>query len=374
MQSVVFVGTDRNLEALLARPDRSVTTVSEAELAARKPKADIFVIDARGREHLPAYIAPLARDAGYAGFILVCTTLNPVLMLEGMRAGIRECLAEPLTSDDLEAAIGRVAAERAPSGSVYAFVGAKGGVGTTTAAVNVALELASAAPRQALLVDLHLSNGDAAVFLAEEPRFTVADAIENAHRLDEGFLRSLVVRTKSRLDLLASPDSGSGASADAGRIRSVIDFSAAHYRYTVLDVPRSEPAALEALEAAERIVVVANQELATVRSAGRLASMLRQRYGKDRLALAVARYDPRSEIGQDDIERAVGVKVRWVLPSDYRRAVEALNSGRPLSLGNHNRLSASFKALAFDLAGLSAAGDSAGPSTGLFGRIIGRRS
>jgi pilus assembly protein CpaE len=275
---------------------------------------------------------------------------------------------------ELEAAVSRAAAEGATDGQVFAFVGAKGGVGTTTTAVNVALELSRAAPRRTLLMDLHMSNGDAGIFLGEEPRFSVADAIENVHRLDEGFLRSLVVHSKLHLDLLASADSAVHGPVDSGRLRSLVEFVKRHYRYTVLDVPRSEPAALEALEPTAWIVIVANQELATVRSAGRMAASLRLRYGKERVVVAVARHDGSAGIGRADIERAIGVKVKYVLPSDYRRAVEALNSGQPVSLGNHCALAGSFRQIAGDLAGLPASDDAPRSSGGFLGLLKGRRN
>jgi len=373
---VIVVGSaDNQLEALLKQPNRTVVSLSESVAARRKPvPGDVFVIDARTLEHLPPFVASLARDAADSGFILVCSKLDPTLMLEAMRAGIRECVAEPLSQVELEAAIARVAAERASDGQVFAFIGAKGGVGTTTTAVNVAMELSRVAPKQTLLMDLHMSNGDAGVFLGEEPRFSVADALDNAHRLDDAFLHSLVVRTQGQLDLLASRDSAIAGPADAARIRSLVEFVSSRYRYTVLDVPRSEPAALEALEPADRIVIVANQELATVRNASRMAASLRQRYGKERVAVVVARYDPSAGIGHDDIERAVGMKVKHVFPSDYRRAVEALNSGKPLSLGNHNSLAGSFRTMARDLAGLPASDDSPKSSGGFLGLLKGRRN
>ena len=375
MQVIVVGSADNQLEALLKQPNRTVVSLSESVAARRKPvPGDVFVIDARTLEHLPAFVASLARDAADAGFILVCSKLDPTLMLEAMRTGIRECVAEPLSQVELEAAIARVATERVSDGQVFAFIGAKGGVGTTTTAVNVAMELSRVAPKQTLLMDLHMSNGDAGLFLGEEPRFSVADALDNAHRLDDAFFHSLVLRTKGQLDLLASPDSAIAGPADAARIRSLVEFVSSRYRYTVLDVPRSEPAALEALDPADRIVIVANQELATVRNASRMAASLRQRYGKERVAVAVARYDPSAGIGHDDIERAVGMKVKHVFPSDYRRAVEALNSGKPLSLGNHNSLSSSFRTMARDLAGLPASDDSPKSSGGFLGLLKGRRN
>src|SRR5437867_9173466 len=109
-------------------------------------------------------------------------------MLEAMRAGVTECIPEPLTQGALETAVGRVMVQRtAPvEGRVFAVVGAKGGVGATTIAVNFAEAIARVAG-ETLLVDLNVATGDAAVFLGVDPRFTVIDALENTQRLDENF-------------------------------------------------------------------------------------------------------------------------------------------------------------------------------------------
>jgi pilus assembly protein CpaE len=268
---------------------------------------------------------------------------------------VNEVVADPVTAADLEAAIGRLVAQRPVSqstGAVYAFIGAKGGVGTTTVAVNVATALARLSPKSTLLIDLHVANGDAAVFLGAEPRFSIVDALENTHRLDEAFFRGLLVNTKPGVDLLASSDRVLVAPVDVVRIRTLLDFAARHYQHIVLDVPRSDAAILDALECARRVTVVANQELATVRSAARMAAALRQRYGKDKLTVVVSRADRLAEIGHEDVERAVGSLVRHSFPSDYRRALQALNKGRPLTMENHNELSSSFVKFARSLAGI----------------------
>ena len=83
---------------------------------------------------------------------------------------------------------------RVSPGQVVAFVGGKGGVGTTTLAVNVATVLARGGASSTLLIDLHVAYGDAALFVGAEPRFSVADALENIQRLDDTFLRTLVGR------------------------------------------------------------------------------------------------------------------------------------------------------------------------------------
>ena len=137
------------------------------------------------------------------------SSLDPKLMLEALRAGVNECVTAPLKQDELAAAIDRLIEHRGSAehqGDIFVFVGAKGGVGTTTVAVNTATALAQEAPGSTLFIDMHLAYGDAAVFLGVESRFSVLDALENTHRLDKAFLKGLVTRTKSRLDLLASAE------------------------------------------------------------------------------------------------------------------------------------------------------------------------
>jgi pilus assembly protein CpaE len=141
----------------------------------------------------------------------------------------------------------------------------------------------------------------------------------------------------------------------------------------VLDVPRSDTAMLDALELAHTITVVANQELATVRSAGRMAATLRQRYGKDRVTVVVSRYDTESDIAQGDVERVVGDRVHHLFPSNYRLAVESLNKGRPLVIQNHNGLATSLIGFARSLARVAPPKDDAQKSGSLLGLFTGRR-
>ncbi len=357
--NVTIVGcNDRKLEELLRGPDAfSVNSISPAELSsvahpsARQP--DVLLLDLRHELHLPPGIAPVKRQHPSTGVVIVADRLDPALMLEAMRAGVTECVTD-VSSEELAAAIVRVAALRvAPTaGQVFAFIGAKGGVGTTTIAVNVATALAKAVPNETLFIDLHLADGDAALFLGVEPRFSVVDAIENTHRLDEAFFRGLLAQTKVGLHLLASSDRASLGPIDPARLSTLIEFASRCYAYVVLDVPRSDPAVLDALGCASCLIIVVNQELPTVRSASRLATRLRQRFGKEKVRVVMSRYDPTAEISPVDVERAVGVPVTFTFPSNYRVAIEALNAGRPMPVDNHNKLASSIATYARDLAGL----------------------
>jgi len=376
--NITIVGSqDRQLEELLRSQSTRIRSMPVAELLAlAQPAAaqpDVVVLDARETGALPPTLVTLKRQHPSTGVVIIAARMDPALMVEAMRAGVNEWLAEPITAHDLALAIERVTSIRPANvhGHIFAFIGAKGGVGTTTIAVNVATALAQAAEdERTLLMDFHLSYGDAAVFLGAEPRFSVADAMENTHRLDESFFESLVVRSKAAgVHLLASAERAVGA-VDLRRIATLLQFAATHYRYTLLDVPRSEAAVLDSLEGVASIVIVANQELATVRNAGRIAGTLRQRYGKDRVKIAISRFDKQAEIGAEDVERVVGSPVKYTVPSDYRTALNGLNKGRPVVLDRDNKLTPAFQSMAYDLAGMRVEKVAEAPrSGGLFGLL-----
>jgi pilus assembly protein CpaE len=380
MLVTIVGGRDGRLEEMIREVSAQVSTVASLDLLlAGKASAkfpDLVLLDTREKAGIPTALATLRRAHPTVGVIVVAESLDPAMMLDAMRAGVSEFLTEPLNAEDLKEAARRIVSlnDISVEGQVFAFVGGKGGVGTTTVAVNVATALARTAKNRVLFVDLHPAYGDAALFFGVEPRFSVLDALENTHRLDEAFLKGLLVRTQVGVDLLASSDRSMVVPMDGHRVRTLLDFLKRRYAYVIVDVPRSDSAVLDALEGASRIVIVANQELSTVRGTARIATTLRQRYGKDHVQIVVSRFDSASPIAQEDVERVVGGSVGHLIPSDYRRALEALNRGCPVVLENHNKLSGSLVGFANRLGGVAPPKkeESAKP-TGLLGRLTGRR-
>jgi len=334
---------------------------------------DALLVDVRRDRSALAMIGAIKRRYPSMGIAIVAKSLDPELMLESMRAGVSEAISEPLTTTAIQAAIGRVVVHQAVpvQSRVYAVIGAKGGVGATTIAVNLAAALARLLT-DALLLDLNFAAGDAAVFLGVEPRFTIAEALENTHRLDEAFLRSLVVRSRAGLDLLGSSPRIAPGSIDPNRMRSLLEFVTRYYHAVVLDVPRMDSQILESLEQATNVLVVVNHELPTLRSAHRLVAMLKKRYG-DRVGVVVNRSDRTAEIGLEDIEKTVGVKIHHVFPNDYRAAVAAINKGQPLAESTQGRLAESYTAFAEELTGVTSEGGSQEQSGGGFFGLFGSK-
>lgn len=370
---VAVLSSDPRLDETIRAAGISTTRLAGDTRGGVHTPPTAILADVRGLSQLPPALLAARKDYPAASVILVASTLDPRLMLEAMRAGVNECVQEPLTPEILGQAIRRVVSGAQPvsTGQVFAFVGAKGGVGTTTLSVNTAAMLARAGKADVLLVDLHVGLGDAALLLGVEPRFSVIDALENVHRVDESFFGSVVEKTKVGIDLLGSSDRMIAGGIDAQRLRALIEFAATRYRYTVLDVPRSDVTLLDTLEVVSTVVVVTSQELPSLRSAGRLAHMLRTRYGAARVTAVMNRFDRRSEIAQADVERVIGDSVKHLIPSDYRMALHALNVGRPVAL-EPGALADSFRSLAGDLGGIVKQKRPA--SSSVFGRLAFRRA
>lgn len=378
---ITLVSPDSQLVQLVRETGVPCVVVSAEALTdlanpgAKQP--GVLMIDLRLDSQIPSALSQLKRNHPSTGVVLVASRLDPALMLEAMRAGVNEFVTAPVTVPELQAAIKRVMGNLAPMtrGDIFAFIGAKGGVGATTVAVNTATALAKMSPESTLLIDLNVTCGDAAVFLGAEPRFSVMDALENVQRLDSAFFSGLVVRTKGGLDLLGAAARPVTLNLDPARIRTLLDYASQTRQYTVLDVPRSDTATLDSLEGATKIVLVVNQELATVRNARRTAATLKQRYGPARLALVLTRTDRRAEIGLDDVERTVGMEISHMIPSDYRLALTAMNKGRPIVLDGANELAAAFTAFARQLAGVSDQKKAQKARAGsLFGRLAPKKA
>ncbi len=376
----IIGGNDRKLEDLVREAGLRPTVVSVDQLSSsqRAPEApDAVLVDIRQDRQLMSVIAVVKRRYPTVGVAVVVSSLDPAIMLEAMRAGVTEAVSEPVALSGLQSALAHIMSRtgKPTEGRVYAIVGAKGGIGATTIAVNLA-EAFAQATGNALLMDLQMAAGDATVLAGIEPRFTLADALENTHRLDEAFFRGLISHTRSGLDILAASSRAATVGADPHRIRLLLDFAIQHYHAVLLDVPRGDLSMLDSLDSATAIYVVVNHELPTIRSAQRLIAKLKQPYG-ERVSVLVNRSDREAEIALADIRKAVGVPVSHVFPSDYRQALAAANKGQLLAETSQGRLAASFHEFVAALTrGRTKDKDKDAPaeeSGGLFGWLSARR-
>jgi pilus assembly protein CpaE len=313
---------------------------------------DLALVDIRGDiASGMAAIEHLRASHPTVGIFAVAHVTDPDLILQAMRAGANEFFAWPVPEEAFQAAVRRLStrrdstiAARAPSVSLV-FFGAKGGAGTTTVAVNCAVELARLTKRSTIIVDLKPCFGEVALFLGVRPRFTILDAIDNLHRLDRDFLRELVAKHKSGLEILAGSEQYDRPSAnDSGAIEELFRVLGRTHDFIVVDAGNHvNSSTIAALYAADTIFVVANPDVPSVRNAQRLVDRVRQLgVGGERVRVLLNRASDAGVVAPKQIETALGYAVHHTFSSDYKTVSTALNSGVPLALTNHSEISAQF--------------------------------
>lgn len=278
--------------------------------------------------------------------------LAPETLIEAMRAGVSEYLPKPLDPPELAAALGRIAkrfvragAEATASGTgergkVIAFLPVKGGTGTTTAAVNLAVELQRRTGDNTLLVDLDLEMGGVAILLGIRPRFSFLDLARNFHRLDQGLVSSYVERYNPGLHVLAAPMRPERSDVITGdEAARIIEFLRGVYKYVIVDMSKSlSQMTLSALAASDTIVAVTTADLPTLGSLKRILPVLERMDSETpkRLRVVINRYHPDGAVTIDDIRTLLDMDVHWTLSNDYKAAIRAANEGKPIALNGRS--------------------------------------
>ena len=333
---------------------------------------DLVVVDIRSDASSGmAAIERLRSSSASMAIFAVAAGAEPDLILQAMRAGANEFFpwhnvegsqAARAMEESFTGAVRRTATRRdAASASAkppcvtHAFLGAKGGAGTTTVAVNCGVELARLTKRPTIVVDLKSCLGEVALFLGVRPRFTVLDAIENLHRLDKDFLKELVAKHKSGLDILAGSEQFDRPNAqDAGALEELLRVLTRAYDYVVIDAGNVINACVAAaLYAADTIFLVTNPDVPSIRNAQRLVDRVRQLgAGSERVKVLLNRASDQNLVAPKQIETALGYGIHHTFSSDYRTVSTALNSGVPLALTNHSEIAGQFDTFTRQLLGL----------------------
>ncbi len=264
--------------------------------------------------------------------------------IRGLRAGADDYLVKPFHPAELLARIKSLLARfaprdllvgRPPLGRVLAFYGAKGGVGTTTIAINVAIALQRELGRRVCLVDANLQFGDHRVFMdLGLDRKSIVDAV-SAPSIDADLLRGIVVEHESKIDLLLAPPSPETAElVTKEHLGTIIDVLRGMYDYVVVDVDkRLDDLNLGVFDAAEHLYVVLTADLSCLKNVRLVLETLGHiGYEGDRIKLILNRANAFTGINAKTAEGALKRPIDLQVLNEYRGAISALNSGAPVML------------------------------------------
>ncbi len=324
-------------------------------------RPDVILVDA---EDVPAAITSIQalHTAVPAAWILVCTSVadaDRILML--VRAGARELIPAPVTPASLLQALQRYNEERERerqsesnlNGKIYTVCSAKPGSGATTIAINVASSLAELPNAHVAFIDLAWPLGDVATFLNTKPRFTVADALSSAARLDPVLLESYMHRQGGFHVLPGLEDFTAGDALNGTALSQLLEAVTQTYTHAVLDLTVSLPR--EALEIvvglSSTIAAVLTPDLLSIRRADRLLKLMAGFNASDRVRLVLNRVRRSDEINERDIEKALRQPVAWKVGNDYQACMEAVNSGKAVLPASSKHLVKDFREMSHQLAG-----------------------
>ncbi len=283
------------------------------------------------------------------------TLQQPATIVAAMRAGACEFLDDTAGPDSLLEALTRFSSARTRSRSVggkariFTFISAKGGAGATTAAVNTALALQQS-HGNVVLVDF-APIGCAQLHLNVRPQFGVLDALQNLHRLDVSLLDGLMTTAKDGLHLLAGPQQPYQSVPTPAELARLFDVLVNHYRYVVVDASSRLDATTRLLsDLSNAVLVVAQTDVVSLWSAGRIHAFLEEGTGRDRLRIVLNRHKKIPGFTDEDIEQATRSKVLWKVPNSFQSVSPAIDHGTPVVLQENQEISRSFRAFAAALA------------------------
>jgi pilus assembly protein CpaE len=282
------------------------------------------------------FVERVARECPRTAVICASRDASPDLILRSMRAGAREFLRLPLRADEFATVYKRTAEfcavqPEAPKkrGRVVSVFSSKGGTGTTFIATNVAAALG----KPTVLMDLNLQAGDLGLFLGVEPKFSIADLVENSARVDDSLLRSYLTPHSETLSLLAAPrEADSADDIEPEHVFQVLEILRERHDYVVVDPQHTFDAiTLAALDQSDDILLVLTLDIPAIRSTQRALQIFdRLGYPRHKLHVVVNRFSKQIDLDLRQVERFLGEKVCGYVQSDYRTAVNSINLGQPL--------------------------------------------
>ncbi|MAB12508.1 AAA family ATPase [Parvibaculum sp.] len=331
-------GEDRRLaKAHLTVHMGGVAAAVEQYQTASTPNLIIVETSASGNE-LFSQLGALAEVCDAGTKVIVVGHLNDVsLYREMIRQGVNEYLVAPLKPLAVIEAVSRlyIDPDAPPIGRTIAFMGAKGGVGSSTLAHNIGWSISTSFNEDVVIADLDLPFGTAGLDFNQDPAQGIADALTAPERLDDVLLDRLLVKCTDRLSLFAAPAVlDREYEVDTESCESVIEIVRAGVPCVIVDLPHIwSPWTKKALLAADEVVITAMPDLASLRNTKNLVDLIRQARPNDtppRIVLNQVGVPKRPEIPAKDFAEAIGMDPALVIPFNPGLFGAAANNGQML--------------------------------------------
>jgi pilus assembly protein CpaE len=278
-----------------------------------------------------------------AAHIIACSAkyeTNPEFLLQAMRSGIRDFLQKPYNRIEITALIDRLGSEcsvqpakPAGTGRLMVVLGTKGGVGTSTVAVNLAVQLARIPSKKTLLLDFSRPMGDVAALLDLKPKFQVRDALENVKRLDATLFEGLLTAHKSGLKVLCGAtrlDDWQNSSLPV--IERIVEVAQESSDFVVMDLGSLYSTEWQRILQAAEVLLVSEADLPGLAKLDKhLRALTSLRVASAQLRLVINRWHRSDEEALAQIESTMKMPVFARLPNNFKQVTEATVRGIPMA-------------------------------------------
>lgn len=304
------------------------------------PTPNLIIIDSNlSGGQLIEELDRLAESCAPGTKVIVVGRHNDVLFYrELLKRGVGEYLVAPVTPIGVMESISNLYnnPDTDPVGHVFAFIGAKGGVGSSTICHNVAWTMSETLNTNVTIADLDLAFGTTGLDFNQDPVQGIADALAAPERLDDQLLDRLLTKCSERLSIFAAPvviDRDYEISPDA--CDAVLDVVRQNVPFVAVDLPHGWSVwTKRVLLQADEVVITAVPDLANLRNAKNIVDLLktsRKNDSKPHIILNMANVPKRQEITLKEFEQALDLKVMSVIDNDYETFSQAANNGQMIA-------------------------------------------
>jgi pilus assembly protein CpaE len=348
------------------------------EIVRLKPNVVVVALGSETEAGLK-FVERVAAECPRTAVVCAARDSSPDLILRSLRAGARDFLRLPVIAEEFRTVLERTsefcaAQTEAPKkrGRAISVFSSKGGCGTSFIATN----LAAATNAPTVLVDLNLQAGDLALFLGVEPKYSIADLVENRARVDDSLMKSYLAPHGANLSLLSAPREADLADdIEPEHVFEVIELLRERFEYVIIDPQHTfDSITLAALDQSDEIVLVLTLDIPAVRSTQRALQIFdRLGYPRHKVKIVVNRWSKQIELDIKQVERFLGERVVGYVESDYNTAVNSINLGQPLVESEPtSRIATAIRQIAASVTGAVTPSTVREPRRGVWQSIFGR--